>query len=128
MARDVVAAMGRVRRAETVYARYHFDLSRDGASFWHTVTAQRRRREARLAFDELVREVRGLRTSWELYCLHSTAARLTSRAALRLTVPGLFDDASRGELRGDTTFSNAAAASARDIAYLFKKRLESGHC
>lgn len=129
-ARDLVAWMTRVRRAETVYARYHVGMSRDGASVWRAFTARRLRREAALAFEELVRAVRGLRTSWELFCLRASDERLAWRAALRVTLPGLFEDARAGTdaLRTDTTLSYAAARSARDIAACFCRRLENGFC
>ncbi len=129
-ARDLTTWMSHVRRAEAVYARYHVDLSRDGVSLWRTLTASRRRREAALAFDDLVRSVCGLRTSWDLLRLRAAAEGLTGHTALRRTLPGLFEGAggSDGSLRSDTTFSYAAARSAGDIAACLRWRLERGHC
>lgn len=129
-ARDLTTWMSRVRRAEAVYARYHVDLSRDGASLWRALTASRRRREAALAFDDLIRSVHGLRTSWDLFRLRAAADGLTWRTALRRTLPGLFEDAeaSGGGLRTDTALSYAAARSADDIAACLCWRLERGHC
>jgi hypothetical protein len=129
-ARSLVTWMEKVEQAEAVYAKHHVDLSRDGASFRRMLTGGRRRRDAQNAFDDLVRAVCGLRTSWELFRLRAAAERLAWHAALRRTLPGLFEDAALQPhgLRADTTLSYAAATSAGDIAQCFHWRLESGHC
>ncbi len=128
-ARDLTRWIDRVRQTEAVYARYHIDMSRDGASVRRVLTSLVRQREAALAFDELLRAVHGLRTSWELFRLRATAEGWTWREALRRTLPGLFeDDGGAGALRADTSFWYAAARTGADIAACFRWRLESGYC
>lgn len=128
--RELVAWMARVERAEAVYARYHVDMSRDGATLWRILTARRRRHEARLAFDELLGAVRGLRVAWELFGLCASAQNLSSRGALQTVLPGLFEHAPgrHRELRTDTTLSYVTARSAADVAHVLRRRLDLGYC